>query len=166
MEYLLSIDWKEVFGLSAPVAETIVRGSVMYWFLFLIFRFVVHRDIGAVGISDLLILVIVADAAQNGMAGETTSVTDGMLLVGTLIAWNVAFDWLSFRFPGFRRFAEPRPLALVQDGRMLPFNMRKEMITEEELLSKLRQKGVDSLEDVKVARIEADGAVSVIMKKR
>jgi uncharacterized membrane protein YcaP (DUF421 family) len=107
----------------------------------------------------------VADAAQNAMAGEYTSITDGMVLVSTLIAWNVFLDWLSFRFLWLRRLAEPRPLMLIKNGRLLKRNMRREFITEEELCSKLRQEGVESLEQVKDVYMESDGQISVIQKK-
>jgi uncharacterized membrane protein YcaP (DUF421 family) len=166
MQALLSIDWNDLFGLSMSPAELVVRGSAMYWFLFLIFRFVVRRDIGAVGIADLLVLVIVADASQNAMAGEYRSISDGMILVATLIGWNVALDWLSYRFPGFRRFAEAGPILLIENGRMLKRNMRREWITDEELWAKLREAEVDSLEQVKEAYIESDGQISIIKKEK
>lgn len=165
MDSLLSIDWAELFGFSLPPAEIMVRGTVMFWFLFGIFRFVVRRDVGAVGIADVLIIVIVADASQNGMAGDYESISDGMLLVGTLIAWNVLLDWLSYRFPAVRRFAEPPPLMLVQDGRVLRRNMRRELLTEEELRGKLREQGVDSFDDIRQAYMESDGGISVIKKQ-
>lgn len=157
-----SIDWGELFGLSVPAVELIIRGTAMYWFLFIIFRFVIRRDVGAVGLADVLIVVIVADAAQNAMSGEYKSVTDGFILVATLIGWNVLLDLMSFRFEAFRRFADPPPLLLVKDGRMLKRNMRKEFLTEEELWSKLREQGVDSLEAVREAYVESDGHISVI----
>lgn len=164
MDQLLSLDWDEMFSLSLPLAEIIIRGSAMYWFLFVVFRFVVRRDIGAVGIADVLVLVIVADAAQNAMSGEYTSITDGMVLVATLIGWNIFLDWLSFRFPLFRRFAEPEPIRLIWKGRILSRNLRRELITDEELWSKLRQAGIESLDDVKEAYIESDGEISIIKK--
>jgi uncharacterized membrane protein YcaP (DUF421 family) len=162
MESLLSVDWGELFGLSIPLTEILIRGTAMYWFLFMIFRFVVRRDVGAVGIADLLIFVIVADAAQNAMAGEYKSITDGFILVATLIAWNVLFDYLSFRYETLRRILEPPPLLLVKNGRMLKRNMRKELLTEQELWSKLREAGVASLAEVKQAYMESDGQISVI----
>ncbi|HZW22004.1 DUF421 domain-containing protein [Noviherbaspirillum sp.] len=165
MDQLLSVDWEEMFSLSLPLAEIIIRGSAMYWFLFVVFRFVIRRDIGAVGIADVLVLVIVADAAQNAMSGEYTSITDGMVLVATLISWNVFLDWLSFRFPIFRRFAEPQPIRLIWKGRMLRRNMKRELITDDELWSKLRQSGIESLDEVKEAHIEADGQISIVKYK-
>jgi len=94
----------------------------MYWLLFLLFRFVVRPDVGAVGIADILVLVLVADAAQNAMAGEYRTVSDGAVLVVTLIGWTLLLDWLALRFRWFNRFAEPRPLPLVRDGRVMRAN--------------------------------------------
>ena len=165
MGNMLSVNWSELFTLSLPLGEIVIRGSAMYWFLFLIFRFVIRRDIGAVGIADLLMLVIVADAAQNAMAGEYTSVTDGMVLVATLIGWNVFLDWISYRFPGVRKLAEPSPIHLIENGKMLRRNMRRELITDEELWSKLREQSIESLEEVKEAYIESDGQISIIKKQ-
>lgn len=160
-----SLDWSELFGLSVPAMELIVRGTVMYWFLFVIFRFVIRRDVGSVGIADVVILVIVADAAQNAMSGEYTSITDGMILVSTLIGWNFLMDVLSFKFPGIRHLLEPPSLLLVKEGKFLHRNMRKEYISEEELWTKLREQGIESLDMVKSAFIEPDGKISVIRKK-
>lgn len=157
-----SLDLASVFGLTTPLIEIIIRGTVIYWFLFFVFRFIVRRDVGAVGIADILILVIIADASQNAMAGEYTSVTDGMILILTLVGWNLLLDWLSFRFPAFRRFASPGALLLVKNGKLLKRNMRREFITEEELWSKLREDGVERLDQVKTVYLEPDGGFSVI----
>lgn len=162
MEYWIGVDWQELFGFSLPVTELIIRGTAMYWFLFLIFRFIVRRNIGAVGIADLLLLVIVADASQNAMAGEYRSVSDGMVLVATLVIWNLLLDWLSYRCPAFRRFAVATSLCLVKDGRINRRNMRREFITEEELWSKLRQAGVKELAEVKLVTLEGDGEITVV----
>lgn len=158
------VDPVELFGLSTPFFEIIVRGSVVYWFLFLVFRFVIRRDVGAVGLADVLIIVLVADASQNAMAGEYTSISDGLILIATLIGWNLLLDWLAFRFRRVRRFAEPASLLLVLNGRLLPKNLRKEFITEEELWSQLRQHGVRKLDEVKAVYLEPDGNFSIIMR--
>ena len=159
------VDWADVFGLSTPVVEIIVRGSAVYWFLFLIFRFVIRRDVGSVGLADVLIIVLVADASQNGMAGEYTSVTDGLILIATLISWNVLLDWLAFRFRVIRRFAEPSTLLLVRNGRLLLRNMRREFITEEELWTQRRKEGIEHLSQVKSVYLEPDGNFSVIRRE-
>ena len=160
----MTVDWAGMFGLSVPPLELIVRGSAMYLFLFLLFRVVVRRRVGAVGMADILVLVIVADAAQNAMAGEYKSVTDGAILVGTILAWDMLIDWLNYRVPALRNWLEAPPLLLVRDGRLLRRNLRHEFVTEEELEAKLRQKGVKDVSEVAEARMESDGEVSVIKK--
>ena len=162
MSGLFDLDWAEIFGFGLSPLELFLRGTAMYWFLFVIFRFVVRRDVGSVGVADILILVIVADAAQNALSGEYNSVADGCVLVGTLIFWNVLLDRLSFRYPWFRRVATSPPLCIVRDGKLLWRNMRKEYITEEELWAQLREQGVDTLDDVKAVYLETDGQFSVI----
>ncbi|QRQ84031.1 DUF421 domain-containing protein [Cupriavidus oxalaticus] len=161
----LSFDWREALFFTISPLEIVVRGTVMYWALFLMFRFVVRRDIGSLGIADLLVVVIVADAAQNGMAGKGEGVADAMLLVATLIAWNRLIDLLAYHFPTFQRFAEARKILLVRDGTKLAENMRRESITDDELEAKYREQGVEKLEEIKALYLEADGKVSVIKKK-
>ena len=156
----------ELFRIDVPVWETIVRGSAVYLSLFAIFRFAVRRDIGSVGIADLLVLVLVADAAQNAMAGGYTTITDGLILVLTLIFWNVLFDWLAYRFPAFERFMQGPPVLLIQNGRYLRRNMRRELVTVGDLEAKLRGEGIDDVRDVAKATLENDGEISVVPRKR
>jgi uncharacterized membrane protein YcaP (DUF421 family) len=160
----VSLDWGEMFGISVSPLELIIRGTAMYLFLFVVFRVVVRRRVGAVGMADILILVIIADAAQNGMSGEYRSVTEGAILIGTIIFWNVLIDWLNYRVPALQDWLEAPPMLLVRDGRILHRNMRHEFITEQELKSKLREKGVDDLSQVAQAHMESDGSVSVIKR--
>jgi uncharacterized membrane protein YcaP (DUF421 family) len=155
----------EAFSFSHDPVEIVVRGSAMYWFLFSMFRFVLRRDVGAVGVADVLLLVIVADASQNAMAGEYTTVPEGMLLVGTLVFWNFSLDWLGYRYAWARRFVEPRPLLLIRDGQVLRQNLRREFITTEELLGALRQNGIASPSEVARAYMESDGNFSVLKRK-
>ncbi len=161
----MSVDWSSLFGLSMAPLELIVRGSVVYWFLFLIFRFVLKRDVGAVGIAEILLPVIVADAAQNAMGGQYRTVTDGFILISTIIGWNIAFDFLAYRFPTLRRLLQPRPLCLVRHGTVFRRNMRRELISDDELESKLREHGVASLSEVEAAYMESDGGISVIKRE-
>jgi uncharacterized membrane protein YcaP (DUF421 family) len=160
----VSLDWGEIFGINVSPLELIIRGTAMYLFLFLLFRVVVRRRVGAIGMADILILVIVADAAQNAMSGEYKSVTEGAILVGTIMFWNVAIDWLNFRVPALRPWLEPPPMLLIQNGRILHRNLRHEYVTEDELKAKLREKGVKDYSEVAEAHMESDGNVSVIKR--
>ena len=78
------IDLAALFRITVDPLEIVVRGTVMYWFLFALFRFVLRRDVGSIGIADVLLVVLIADASQNAMAGGYASITDGCLLVATI----------------------------------------------------------------------------------
>jgi uncharacterized membrane protein YcaP (DUF421 family) len=154
----------EIFALQVDPWELVLRGSAVYWFLFLLFRFVLRRDAGSLGLADILLLVLIADASQNAMAGGYESVGDGIVLISTIAAWNWLMDWASYRNAWVRRFAEPAPLVLVRRGRMVARNLRREYITVPELMACLREQGIDKLADVKMARMEPDGQISVIRR--
>ena len=156
------IDWSHLFGFSVNPAEMVIRGTVIYWFIFLLFRFVLRRDIGAIGIADVMLVVLIADAASNGMSGSYDSITDGCLLVATIAGWNYVLDWASFHFPAIRSLVEPPPLALIRDGKLQRKAMRQELITASELESKLREHGVENLAEIRVAYLEDDGEISVL----
>jgi uncharacterized membrane protein YcaP (DUF421 family) len=164
-------NWTDLFTFSLTPQEIFVRGSVVFWFLFAIFRFVMRRDVGAVGIGDFLFVVIVADASQNAMTGDSKTIADGLALVATLVFWNYTLDALSYRFASIRRMTEPPPLLLIQDGKMQHRkmqhrNMRREYITREEVEAKLRETGIENIAEVKTMFLESDGKISVISKKR
>ena len=160
----MSVEWSELFGLSVSPLETIVRGTAMYWFLFLLFRIVIRRRVGAVGISDILLLVIIADASQNAMSGDYKSITDGCILVATIIAWNMLVDWLTYLSPALEKVLQPPPLLLVHRGRVLHKHLRHEFVSEEELRAKLREQGVAEYAQVEKAYMESDGKVSVVKR--
>jgi uncharacterized membrane protein YcaP (DUF421 family) len=133
----------------------------MYVGLVLLFR-VLRRDTGSLSLADLLLVVLIADAAQNGMAGEYRSITAGLVLVGTIAAWSFVFDWLSYHSKFVERLLQPPPLPLIRNGMMLVRNMRQQFITVDELKSQLRQQGIARVEQVKYCYLEPDGQISVI----
>lgn len=161
----MSVDWGEIFGLSVSPLEIIARGTAMYWFLFLLFRLVIRRRVGAVGISDILLLVIIADASQNALSGDYKSVTDGFILVATILGWNMLVDWLTYMSTTLQRLLEPPPLLLVDRGKVLRRHLRLEFVNEDELRAKLREHGITDYADVEKAYMESDGEVSVIKRK-
>lgn len=156
------MDWQEVFSFSISPLEIIVRGSATYWFIFILLRVTGRRDIGSIGIADLLVIVLIADAAQNAMAGDYKSVPDGCVLIGTIVFWSVAIDWMGYYSPTLRRWLEPPKLCLVRDGVAQRRAMRREHVTMDELQSELRGHGVDDLAQVRRAYMEPDGSISVI----
>lgn len=160
----MALDWHSLLSFTVPPLELFVRGSLIYGFLFAVFRTVLQRDIGAVGVADVLLLVLVADAAQNAMAGEYRSVSDGIVLVSTILGWNLLLDFLAYKFPLMRRLLQPNTLCLVRDGRIQHRALRRELISVEELQAKLRESGVEDVADVRLAVMESDGSVSVVKK--
>jgi uncharacterized membrane protein YcaP (DUF421 family) len=158
-------DWGALFELTVDPVELFVRGTLMYWLLFMLLRFVLRRDIGSIGVADVLLLVLIADAAQNAMSGGYESLTDGVILVGTIAGWNWLLDVATYRIPALRKVLEAKPLPLVRHGKLMRRNLRKELITHDELMAKLREYGIEKLEEVKVATMESDGEISVLKEK-
>ena len=157
-----SVEWIKIFTPDTQVLEIVVRGSVMYLALFMMLRFILRRETGSLGITDLLVIVLIADAAQNGLAGSYHTITDGLLLVVTIIGWSYLLNWLAFRYPSWRRIIQAPRVQLVRDGRILRRNLDQEKITEEELLAEIHAHGCDDVRKVRAAWIEPDGMVSVI----
>lgn len=155
------VDW---FALTVSPWELVVRGSVVYVGLVLTIRFLLRRDVGSMSVADVLFIVLIADAAQNAMSGEYKSMGDGLVLVGTLVGWNVLLDWITFRSSTARRLLEPPALPLISDGKWVRANLRREWITTDEVRSKLREHGVARLEEVKVAYLESSGELGVIRR--
>ena len=164
MEKIISVDWLDLFVPTHSLAEMAIRGTLMYLALFLIFRFAVKRQSSAIGIADILVIVIIADAAQNAFAKDYKSITEGIVLVLTIVFWDFAVDYLGYHYKSFAWLSRPAPLPLVRDGKMIFRNMRTEMITSEELHSQARQQGIAGIEDVKLAQLEGNGEISFIKR--
>lgn len=165
MESLFAVDWKGMFVPSLGLLEVILRGSLMYLALFAILRFIARRQAGQFGPADLLVIVLIADAAQNGLGQDYKSVTEGVALVLTIVAWEYTIDWAAWRFPRLRPILTAPAVKLVQDGKVIEAAMRREMLTDEELMGQLRQNGVGAVDEVRVARLEGDGRLSVLKRE-
>jgi uncharacterized membrane protein YcaP (DUF421 family) len=160
-QMFVAIDWRTMFVPTASVLELVVRASLMYLLILTGFR-VFRRDAGSLSVSDLLVVVLIADAAQNGMAGEYKSLTEGGIIVATIFAWNYALDWLGYRSRVVHWLLHPPPLLLIRNGQIQARNLRSQLITKEDLLEQLREQGVDEVATVKKCCLEGDGRLSVI----
>jgi uncharacterized membrane protein YcaP (DUF421 family) len=158
------VDWYTLFAPQTPLLETFIRGTAIYLGLFLMLRIILKRESGTLGITDMLLVALIADAAQNGMADDYHSVTDGLLLVGVIIFWSYFLNWLGYKSPLFQKLLKPRKLLLVKDGRMIRENMRRELITTGELMSEVRANGLTDLSKVKRAYMEPTGLISIIVE--
>ena len=165
MATIILTDWLGVFlpdtAAGPALLQIFVRGTITYWFIFLLLRFF-RRGTGQLSISDVLLITLISDAAQNAMAGEYTSILEGATLVGTLVFWDYALSWLGYRFTLFQKIGEPEPVLLIKNGVLQRQNMKRELITEDELRGLLREQGVDDMAQVKKCYIEGSGNLSVI----
>lgn len=159
----MDLDWAKLFIPELPLLEIFLRGTAVYLFLFAYFR-LLRRSGGGLGVADVLVVVLVADAAQSALSGEDHSITAGLLTVAVIALWDFAIDWISYHVPGFERLAHPEPLLLVRNGELQRKALARHMITTEELKSQLRQAGVEDVSEVKEVYLEGDGQVSVLKK--
>lgn len=165
MGWLWGADWQSLFLPHTPLLEIVARGSITYLAIYTLLRIVLKRQTSGVEITDVLVIVLIADAAQNSMAGGYTSIVDGVLLVAVIIGWSALLTWLAYRFPLLRKVLNSPPLLLVQQGKMLARNMARELVTEDELMSELRLQGIEDVADVERAYMEGDGQISVVRKR-
>src|SRR3546814_830666 len=155
MNEWVKVDWHALFVPSGSLVEIVIRRSTIYLFLFFLMR-VLRRETGQFNIADLLVIVIIADAAQNGMAGTYESITEGLVLIGTIMFWNYGLDWLGFHFESVRKIVLPSPVTLIRNGRIDWRQMRRELITETELMGRLHNDGIQQVEDVYRCFVETD----------
>src|SRR3954452_11213099 len=136
MEFLWQTDWQRLFVPKMSILEILVRGTLIYLALCLLLRVVLKRQAGKVSLSDLLVVSIVAGVCRNPLVRDAYSVTDGMLVVATVLAWGFALDWLSYHVPLIHSLLHSPPVPLVRDGQVLPENLRRELMTESQLSGK------------------------------
>lgn len=156
------LDLETVLLPTMPPVELIIRGTITFLALVLLLRIVGQREAGGLGVTDLLVVVLVADAASTGLSGDAETVGDGFILVVTILAWSLVLDALSYRFPAFARAIKARPRLLVRDGELNDRAMLREFMTREELVSQLRLHGIEDPAGVHRAYLEPGGMVSVI----
>jgi uncharacterized membrane protein YcaP (DUF421 family) len=145
--------------------DAIARGVVMYFFLLVLFRIAGRRTLGQMTNFDLVLLLIISEATQNAMLGNDFSVTNGILVILTLVGIDIGLSLLKQRFPQVERHLEGLPLVLVDRGRPLKDLMCKARIDEQDILSSAREKhGLERMEQIKYAVLEAHGEISIIPK--
>jgi uncharacterized membrane protein YcaP (DUF421 family) len=158
----LTVDWGALFRPDDPLLETVVRGSLLYIATFALLRLSLRRSAGQLSMLDFVFVLLVANAAANSMTGDHLSITNGVVLVATVVGWEYALNLLSYYVPFVERLIMPPSLLIIKDGKPLRRTMRREFLTMNELLIQLREQGIEHPEDVRRAYIEGDGSLSVI----
>ncbi len=159
-----NIDWHGIFTPTTSLLELVVRGTIMYFVIFGLLRLVLKRQAGGIGTTDILVIVLLAEVAGNAFAAEYKSVVEGSVLVGTILFWSYTLEWAGHRFPAVERILRAPTVVLIENGKMLRKNMRAELVTKDELIAQLREKGIEDCAQVKRAYMEADGMISVIKR--
>jgi uncharacterized membrane protein YcaP (DUF421 family) len=158
---ILGFDIGAALTPDVPLFETFVRGLFMYLIVFVLIRYLLRGKTTA-SMADLLVLVLIADAAQNAMAADYKSVANGIVLVGTIVGTSFTLDWLGLRLPFVRRIIHPDPRPLIDKGKPNNRELRHALISPAELESQIRLQGAEDISEVKAAYLEGTGEVSVL----
>jgi uncharacterized membrane protein YcaP (DUF421 family) len=144
--------------------DIVLRSIVVFLFIWVLMRIVGRRELSNMQPFDLIIIIVIGDLVQQAATQQDMSVTGAILSAGTIGLLTVVFSWFSWRFPRVRPVLDGKPIVIVEDGKPLIDNMRRERVTIEELAAQARLKGIESLESVKWAVLETGGQVSFIQK--
>jgi uncharacterized membrane protein YcaP (DUF421 family) len=155
-------DWAGVFLPDSSLFESCLRGTVVYFTVLVLVRLAPKRQIGSVGLTDVLLLVLVSECVSQALSAKSNSVANGAVAVAALLFWDYVLDWAGFKSRWVRKALEHEPVPLIRNGRPLEDRLQKERITHDELLCQLRLHGVDAFSRVKTATLESSGKVSVV----
>lgn len=150
--------------LAIPAWQIVVRTVIIYLVLLLGLRVFGKREIGQFTTFDLILIVLVSNAVQPAITGPDTSLTGGVLIIGTLLVVNLGVDWAKERWPMAREIIEGHPTVIALDGQWLEDTMRREGVDTDEASMALREHGLQSIQQVKVAVLEIDGSISFITR--
>lgn len=152
--------------MNTPLWEIALRATAVYCAVFLLLRIAPKRMFGEFSLADMLTLIIIGSMAKTGIVGDSKSIVEIVLLIAIVLIWDYIFNLLEYEFPFLRSVLRGRQTALIQGGRLMRGNMRREMITEDEIIASLHEKNVRDVSSVRFAYLEADGNISIIKKRR
>lgn len=143
--------------------DAIVRAAAIYLFLLILFRIAGRRSVAEMTTFDFVLLLIIGEATQQALLGDDFSITNAFIIIAALIAFEMAFDALAERFPGFAKLTQGVPVVLVENGRPLLQRLKRARLSVDDVLQRAReQRGLERLDQIKFAVLEAGGGVSII----
>jgi uncharacterized membrane protein YcaP (DUF421 family) len=142
--------------------DLVIRAIVISLVVYAVTRAVGKRELSTLEPFDLILLVVIGDLVQQGVTQSDYSVTGAVTVICTVALVSVALSLINFRVPRLRGLLEGEPIVLVEDGRLLERNMRRERITREDIESSARKQQVVSIEDIRWAVLETTGEISII----
>ncbi len=161
-----SFDWQSLWQPHVPPLEVIVRATFVYLGLWLLFRVIGRKELSRYSTFDFAVVLLVTVSLRRTLVVDDDSLTTGFVALGTLFALELLFSWISHRSRRAAVLLEGRPQKLVEDGRPVEENMRRQRFSRDELVSRLRRYGIDRLEEVESAWLERDGNVSFVLRGR
>jgi uncharacterized membrane protein YcaP (DUF421 family) len=143
-----------------------VRGVVLFLFMYLLTRVIGRRELSSFQPFDLILLIVLGDSIQQGLTQDDYSVTGAFIAIGTIAALQVLTSWSAFRFPWLRRLLDGHPIVLVEDGKVIERNLRRERLTMDDIAEQARSNQIASIQDVQWAIFEPSGTISFLEKKQ
>jgi uncharacterized membrane protein YcaP (DUF421 family) len=144
--------------------DIVLRGIVVFFALYILMRIIGRRELSKLEPFDLILLIILGDAVQQGLTQDDYSLTGAMLAIGTIAVLQVAVSFLNFRFPRLRPVLNGEPVIVVQDGKPIERNLKRERLTMDDLAESARMQGIGSLDEVAWGVLETSGTISFIKK--
>jgi uncharacterized membrane protein YcaP (DUF421 family) len=144
--------------------DIVLRAAVLYAFVVFVMRVIGRRELSSMTPFDLILLIVLGDAIQQGLTQDDYSVTGAVLAVATIATLQVFTSYLSFRSRRARKVFEGEPIVVVDHGEIVERNLKRERMTEDEVAEEMRQQQIASLDEVEWAIIEANGSISFIKK--
>jgi len=141
-----------------------VRSVVVFFFIFVLMRIVGRRELSSLEPFDLILLVVLGDAVQQGLTQDDYSLTGAALAIGTIAFLQLTVSYANFRFPKLRPLLDGEPIVIVRDGKPIEKNLRRERLTSDDLAVAMRRQNIAKLDDVAWAVMETSGAISFIKK--
>ena len=145
--------------------DIVFRATFVFFFILLLTRVVGRRELSSMEPFDLILLIVVGDAIQQGLTQDDYSVTGALIVIGTFAVLQILISYLSYRFPRLRPALDGEPMVVVQDGKAIEKNMKRERITLEEVMVEARLQQVASLDQIAWAVLETSGKISIIPKQ-
>ena len=157
--------WKNMFELSLPVLEKVLRPILVYAFLIIGLRLAGKRELAQLNPFDLVVLLTLSNTVQNAIIGDDNSVTGGIIGATTLLAINYLVVRFLYRHQTLDRLVEGDADVLVEDGQIRDDRLEQELITRAELESAARKQGLSSLDDIDRAILEPGGTITFVVKR-
>ena len=145
--------------------DLVIRATVVFFFILLVTRIAGRRELAELEPFDLILLVVLGDLVQQGITQSDESVTGTLIVISTIGLLSVAVSWLSFRSRRVSMLTGGEPLVLIQDGRPIERNLRRERITLKDVQEEARRSQIASLAELEWAILEDDGHISCIPRR-